>query len=175
MKDDKPVKPTSIYLDTDRLRSISPFFVNSTFQEFIRLCQTLKIRVCITEVVYEELHRYCKESIKEKRNKCLDHLKYLEAFECLADPSIINNLTKPKYKVVDILNKQLDKMKITIINTPNRTLKELQEMAVTYDAAFQKEDRGFKDTLTLLSIIGGIGVKSQHSTFSFIVCSILPY
>jgi len=159
------VKPNAILLDTNIFYRFVPFFTGFELKKILKLCNTLDIKTYTTELVIKELHHLCKKDIEQRRNTILGNTKHLKGYGVLANENLTSLLKKQKVDLMNFLKNQMQELGITIIPTPELSLKGLVDRAVSHVAPFESGDKGFKDTVILMTYLEHLASTKSKSAY----------
>ena len=142
-----------IYFDTNALRQISHGSGMVEYLELRDLAEKLSIRIFIPETVFQEWENHHQLDVHRTFNQIKSNI------------TMLNKLLNYEYKDVDepediegiihkILLEKLSAIGIEIINTPpDININILIDMAVKKIPPFEENDKGFRDTIILFTLI----------------------
>lgn len=147
--------PKSVYFDTNTFRNLKKDITTPEYQELQNMCEKLRVTIAIPEIVKEEwLDYYLNQRLVklfDKLASAIEELNYLIIDKQDLNLKINENSISSNLKTH--LEDQLKKTGLLIIETPNMKLSDLVSRAVKKIRPFCSEDKGFRDTMILFTIL----------------------
>lgn len=147
--------PAAIYFDTNIFRKIKKEFDSPEFQNLQKLCQELNISINVPEVVLQEwLFHHTSERAKKFIDKINSSYEELKSYVVsTSDISVEINETEILLKSRKDLIEKVNSSVINVLNTPKLEMDVLINRAVQKIRPFKSEDKGFRDTIILFTIL----------------------
>ncbi len=158
MKDEKPKKTDAIYFDTNIFKKLTPHLDDTRLDQILNLTEILNIGIFIPRIVLKETVDLLQSEINEIISKTNKYNKF-NIFTINTIPTI------EKYE--QTLEKFLLDKRISIIETPSISFDRILSMAIKHEPPFKKEDKGFKDTIILLTILDHAKISQNKSIIFF--------
>ena len=166
--------PKKIYLDTNMIRKLGLEFYNKeVFNNFQWMCNFFKIEICIPDIcVREYLYHLKKQATKrfQKLENCLNKTNeilncYLDKIEIECRLNLIIDTKEELEKLKEKLLKKLGDLSIRVVENIEIKQDKLIELAINKIAPFgeNKDSKGFKDAVMILSVLSDIGDCSRAS------------
>ena len=147
--------PQAVYLDTNILTSLNRELNTPEYQELKNICDNLNISIFVPQIVLDEWIFHNLEEQTKKDFKQLDSLLQKIGNYVISEEDISVKIDKDKIikELEKYLKNQITKVGIKIIQTPQIGLENLINRAVSKIRPFKKEDKGFRDTIILYTIL----------------------
>ncbi len=164
MTANKPEKPQAIYIDTNILFQNGHSLDTTKFSELINYTRFLDIKIYIPKVVFEEWV-YIKTQAALKYKQQL-HISSNSLGSLLSREPLQYEEVKISYdSVKEISINILSNKNIEIIETPLIDINQIIDRAIKLIPPFVKQDKGFKDTLILFTLLNHI----KNNSFKYII------
>lgn len=150
-----PTKPDYIYLESSALLALNTDLKDLKFQNFLQYTRALEVplfttALCVDEFVAERIERL-RETLSDFQESMEDVGRFLGQRPEVRPLGSADDLAE---QIRAVFRHGLEEAEVEIIENASLSLPELLHRATRHVQPFEPKDKGFKDTIILLTILG---------------------